>query len=126
MTAEEMLTAARVGLRRASPEETLRSLDDGAVVIDLRCPDELAATGIIPGSIPIRRSVLEWRCDPASPWRDERVARPDARVILVCAHGYSSSLAADSLRRLGFGDVGDLVGGMEAWVAAGLPTLPVA
>jgi rhodanese-related sulfurtransferase len=80
---------------------------------------------VIPGSIAIARSVLEWRCDPACEWRDERVARPGARVILVCANGYSSSLAADSLRQLGFTDVGDLIGGMAAWVAAGLPTAPV-
>jgi rhodanese-related sulfurtransferase len=42
-------------------------------------------------------------------------------VILVCEHGYSSSLAADNLRRIGFTDVGDLVGGFEAWEEQGLP-----
>jgi rhodanese-related sulfurtransferase len=90
----------------------------------LRCAEDRAATGVIPGSIPIARSVLEWRCDPESASHDARVARPEARVILVCAEGYSSSLAADSLRMLGFGDAGDLIGGMAAWVEAGLPTEP--
>ena len=125
LTIAEMLAVARSRIRRATPQETAAALADGAVVIDLRSPDEQAVTGVIPGSIPIRRSLLEWRCDPASDWHDDRVARPNARVILVCAHGFSSSLAADSLRVLGFTDVGDLIGGMEAWVAAGLPSDPV-
>ncbi len=120
-----MLAAARSRIRRATPAEAAAALEGGALVIDLRGPDERAVTGEIPGSIPIARSVLEWRCDPACPWRDERVARPEARVILVCAHGYSSSLAADSLRQLGFTDVGDLIGGIEAWVSEGRPTVPM-
>jgi len=121
VNAKEMLAVARARIDRTTPEETAVALDEGAIVIDLRCSDERAATGVIPGSIPIARSVLEWRCDPESQWRDERVARPEARVILVCADGFSSSLAADSLHTLGFSAVGDLVGGMTAWVAAGLP-----
>ena len=121
MTIEEMLAEARGRIERASPNETAAAIREGAVVIDLRCPDARRRTGTIPGSIPIARSVLEWRCDPASPDRDDRVARPDARVILVCEQGYSSSLAADSLRTLGFTRVGDLVGGMEAWLSDGLP-----
>ncbi|MBI5157782.1 MAG: rhodanese-like domain-containing protein [Acidimicrobiia bacterium] len=121
-----MLTEARSRIRRATPAETAAALEAGAVVIDVRGPDERVATGEIPGSIPIARSVLEWRCDPAYPWHDARVARPEARVILVCAHGFSSSLAADSLRQLGFTDVGDLIGGIAAWVAEGRPTVPMA
>ena len=121
MNAEQMLAEARSRIDRATPEETAAALEQGAIVIDLRCSDERVATGVIRGSVPIARSVLEWRCDPESEWRDERVARPHDRVILVCADGFSSSLAADSLRMLGFTAVGDLVGGMAAWIAAGLP-----
>ncbi|HSM01809.1 MAG TPA: rhodanese-like domain-containing protein [Acidimicrobiia bacterium] len=121
MNAEQMLIAARSRIRRSTPEETAAALEEGAIVIDLRCADERSITGVIPGSIPIARSVLEWRCDPESEWRDRRVARPDSRVILVCADGFSSSLAADSLRILGFADAGDLAGGMSAWLEAGLP-----
>ena len=42
-------------------------------------------------------------------------------VSLICEHGESSSLAAASLAELGFTCVGDIVGGFEAWLAAGLP-----
>ena len=69
------------------------------------------------------RSVLEWRCDPTSGFANPVVAESDRPLILVCAEGYSSSLAAAALIDLGVRDVGDLVGGYEAWVAAGLPTM---
>lgn len=118
-----MLARARSRIDRATPAEAAAAIDRGAIVIDLRCADERVATGVIPGSIPVARSVLEWRCDPESPSRDDRVARPEARVILVCAQGYSSSLAADSLRSLGFTAVGDIAGGMEAWLAEGRPVM---
>ncbi len=120
VTVEEMLAEARQEIERATPEETAAAQAAGAIVIDVRCSSERAG-GVIPGSIGIARSVLEWRCDPASEWKDARVARPAERVLLVCQDGYSSSLAAQSLRRLGFDRVGDLIGGMAAWEAAGLP-----
>lgn len=120
-TVDDMLAEARSVIRRSMPRRALDEIADGAVAIDLRCPDERRRTGMIPGSIAVARSVLEWRADPASPWKDERVARPDARVLLVCEQGYSSSLAAASLHRLGFRDPGDVIGGMERWIAEGLP-----
>jgi len=116
-----MLAAARDEIERLMPAEVRTALEEGAIVIDLRCRDERGDTGVIPGSVTVGRSVLEWRCDPSSPWADPAVARPDARVILVCADGYSSSLAAASLRRLGFDRAGDLIGGMNGWLEAGLP-----
>ncbi len=123
VTIDEMLVAARERIIRTTPAETQSELEAGAIVIDLRCDSDRSA-GVIPGSIPIVRSVLEWRCDPTSEWSEPRVARPEGRVVLVCQDGFSSSLAADSLRQLGFERVGDLIGGMRAWQAAGLPVVP--
>ena len=123
MTVEDLLEAARARIRRATPDEAQRAAAEGAVLVDLRCPGERARTGMIPGSIAIARSVLEWRADPASPWRDDRIARPEARVLLLCEEGYSSSLAAASLCDLGFERVGDVVGGMERWLAEGRPVV---
>jgi 3-mercaptopyruvate sulfurtransferase SseA len=65
--------------------------------------------------------VLEWRVDPDCEHRNPAVSRLDARLILFCAQGYSSVLAADSVQRLGFERVGDIVGGFAAWKAEGLP-----
>ena len=72
----------------------------------------------MPGALVIGRTVLEWRLAPSSDHRIPQAA-PDARVIVLCGQGYSSSLAAASLRRLGL-DATDVIGGFEAWAAAGL------
>lgn len=69
----------------------------------------------------IDRTVLEWRLDPLSPTRIPEATGPDVEVVVVCRQGYSSSLAAASLRAVGLTRVTDLIGGVEAWKAAGLP-----
>ena len=74
-------------------------------------------------AVHIPRTVLEWRADPACDHCDARIADLEARLIIVCNDGYSSSLAAANLRLLGFRRVADLVGGYRAWVAAGLPSI---
>ncbi|MCB2224981.1 MAG: hypothetical protein KQH83_12525 [Actinobacteria bacterium] len=123
-TARAMLDAARDRIQRATPEQAERAASGGALLVDLRCPGERERTGMIPNSIAIGRSVLEWRADPASPWRDERLAQPEQRVLLVCEDGWSSSLAAASLRDLGFRRAGDVDGGMTRWLAEGRPVVP--
>jgi rhodanese-related sulfurtransferase len=64
---------------------------------------------------------LEWRLDPLSPDRDPSLARPEAHLVLLCHEGYQSSLAAAMLQRLGLPRATDLIGGFQAWRAAGLP-----
>ena len=86
--------------------------------MDLRSHDERARVGIIPDSVHVPRSVLEWRADPTSESHDPSLR--GKRLVIVCAQGYSSSLAAATLVDLGV-DAGDLDGGFEAWAAAGLP-----
>jgi len=93
------------------------------VIVDVRSHDERARDGVIPGSVHVPRSVLEWRVDPESGYSNPAVADDEAELILVCHEGYSSSLAAASLSELGHGRVGDLVGGFVAWQASGLETI---
>ena len=76
---------------------------------------------MVPGAVFIPRNVLEWRCDPTSPWREEKVSDPDRELILFCDAGYQSSLAAATLQELGLRRATDLVGGFRAWQDAGLP-----
>ena len=116
----QLLADARTRIRRYTPAEAAAA---NALLVDLRSHDERYRNGVIPGSIHVPRSVLEWRCDPTSGFANPVVAESDRPLILVCAEGYSSSLAAAALLELGARDVGDLVGGYEAWVAAGLPTM---
>jgi rhodanese-related sulfurtransferase len=99
-------------------------LDGDAVLVDTRCTDDRRASGVVPGSIHAPWSVLLWRADPASGHDDSRLSDPASRIVLLCAHGYSSSLAAATLRDIGFDRATDVVGGFEAWAAAGLPVEP--
>ena len=122
-TIADLLREARDRLDRLGPEETLAAQRAGALVIDTRSSDERGRNGIIPSSIHIPRSVLEWRVDPdATPaFRNPHVDGLEQRLVLVCADGYSSSLAAATLQDLGFASATDLDGGFAAWRAAGLP-----
>lgn len=81
---------------------------------------------MIPGSLHIPLSVLEWRLDPDADaaFHHAHVRGLDQWLVLVCAHGFSSSLAAARLQDLGFVHATDVEGGFEAWLAAGLPVVP--
>jgi rhodanese-related sulfurtransferase len=97
-----VLAEARSRIRRYTPEEA--KADPGLLLVDTRSADERERDGVIAGSEHIPLSLL--------PWRTKDLA--DRRVCLVCAHGYSSSLAAALLVELGV-DAGDLIGGFAAW-----------
>jgi rhodanese-related sulfurtransferase len=115
---EQMLAEARLRIARYTPAEAAEA---EVLIVDVRSHDERERDGVIPGSLHVPRSVLEWRCDPSSGWANPHLA--GETLVLVCAQGYSSSLAAVSLRELGL-EAGDLVGGFEAWCDAGLPVAP--
>ncbi|MFM6849817.1 MAG: rhodanese-like domain-containing protein [Terrabacter sp.] len=115
-----MLASARAQLLRLTARQALEEQTRGALLVDTRTESQRARQGDLPGAVVIDRTVLEWRLDPAGPHRIPEAAQPGLRVIVVCRQGYSSSLAAASLRRLGL-DATDVIGGVEAWVAAGLP-----
>ena len=121
-TAAELVSEAQSRIApRLDPTAALKALRDGAVIIDLRSSDERRREGLIPGSVHIPRSVLEWRLDPDSGYSNPHV-EPGQRVIVFCAHGFSSSFAAVTLRELGWWTATDIVGGYKGWKAAGLPT----
>jgi rhodanese-related sulfurtransferase len=124
-TVNQLLEACRARIDRFDPVATREAAERGALVIDTRCAEQRHQTGIIPGSVHVPLSVLYWRLDPASGYEDPGLADLDRQIILVCADGYSSSMAAATLRDLGFSRAGDLDGGFSAWQAAGLPVDPV-
>jgi rhodanese-related sulfurtransferase len=114
-----MLAEARTRIPRYTPAEA--AADEGILLVDVRSSEERRTTGVIPGSVHVARSVLEWRADPTSASHDPSLR--GKRLVIVCAEGYSSSLAAATLVELGV-DAGDLDGGFDAWAAAGLPVEP--
>jgi rhodanese-related sulfurtransferase len=120
----ELLAEARRGIQRYEPTEALARAATGSVLVDLRSHDERERDGVIPGSVHVPRSVLEWRVDEHSGFSNPHVARPELELVLVCNEGYSSSFAAAALRAIGFSHAADLAGGFQAWRAAGLPTMP--
>ena len=124
MTIDELLALARARLARVAPHEAREAIDAGALLIDIRSESQRAADGIVPNAIWFPRNVLEWRLDPSSEAHDDRVGGLERRVIVMCDEGYQSSLAAATLQQLGFAGATDLVGGFQAWRAAGLPVAP--
>jgi rhodanese-related sulfurtransferase len=112
---EVLLEEARAGLDRVSPGDLAAEVSAGALVVDIRPGEQRRRDGDLPGAVVVDRNVLEWRLDPTSPHRLGLTDDPDRRVVLVCNEGYSSSLAAATLRRLGLRRATDLVGGFQGW-----------
>jgi rhodanese-related sulfurtransferase len=117
-TLDELLAEARGKIERLEPAEAWSAAQDGALIVDTRSD---RSQGVVPGSLHVPLSVLKWRLAPDSAWRNPHAGSLETRLILICEHGESSSLAAASLLELGFTRAGDVVGGFEAWLGAGLP-----
>jgi rhodanese-related sulfurtransferase len=116
-----LLDTARSRLERLEPPAALRAQAEGALIVDTRCAELRRNDGVIPGSVHVPLSVLYWRLDPTSGYSDPELTDTARRIVLCCAHGYSSSMAAATLHELGFNRATDIVGGFEAWAASGLP-----
>jgi rhodanese-related sulfurtransferase len=121
---DQLVAAARAEIERLSPEQTQRSLRDGALLIDIRPQQQRREHGVVPDALIIERNVLEWRLDPGSAFRIPQATGHERHVLVLCQEGYASSLAAASLRALGYARVGDVIGGFDAWRSAGLPVAP--
>jgi rhodanese-related sulfurtransferase len=105
--------------------EACAAVGRGALLVDIRASDCRDRDGVVPGSLHIPRTVLEWRLDPDDgTWRNPHAPGAGDEVILICDHGDSTVLAAVALVDLGFVRAGDVVGGFAAWSAAGLPVSP--
>lgn len=120
MTIVEMLETARESIDRMTVFELREAVARGAVVVDIRPQAQRAVEGTLPGALAIERNVLEWRLDPTSDARLAAAVDHDVEWIVICSEGYTSSLAAASLKQLGLHRATDLVGGYRALQSAGL------
>jgi rhodanese-related sulfurtransferase len=118
---DQVLGKARAGVRRMTPEETLAAGRRGALLIDTRTEVQRREQGELPGALVIDRTVLEWRLDRLSDARIPEAVDYDVEIVVICRQGYSSRLAADSLRSIGLWRATDMIGGVEAWQRSGLP-----
>ncbi|MEU1123575.1 rhodanese-like domain-containing protein [Streptomyces sp. NPDC005899] len=123
---DELLERVRAGYERIGPQQAAAAAAGGALLVDIRYAALRERDGLIPGALVIERNELEWRLDPLGSHRAPEAVSHDLPVVILCNEGYASSLAVESLRRLGLRRATDLIGGFQAWRAAGLPvSLPV-
>lgn len=112
-----LLERSRRGVARVDPADLATAREAGALVVDIRPLEQRQRDGELPDAVVIDRNVLEWRLDPTSPHRlAGLVEDPHRRIVVVCNEGYSSSLAAATLRSLGLVNATDLRGGFQAWM----------
>ncbi len=108
----KLVEEARKDVKEIDVQELRRMLPQGGfTLIDVREPQEVMR-GKINGAVPIPRGVLESQIDQATSNFDEP-------IVLYCASGNRSALAAQSLKKMGFTNVSSLIGGWKAWMESG-------
>ncbi|HVL95182.1 MAG TPA: rhodanese-like domain-containing protein, partial [Solirubrobacteraceae bacterium] len=120
-TAAEMVAAAKQRIENLNVDEAAREVESGdALLVDIREPGERETSGAIAGAVEAPRGMLEFWADPTSPYHREEF-QPDRRIILHCASGGRSALAAAMLKDMGYERVAHMDGGIKAWKDAGRP-----
>lgn len=110
-TATDLFNEARARVTQVTPTDVMRLRDEhpGLVVLDCREPNEWNL-GRIPGALFIPRGILESNIEAAVP--------RDRKVVIYCASGNRSALAAETLQTMGYTDVASMSGGFRGWVDA--------
>tara|TARA_B100000676_G_C17712161_1_gene646876 strand:+ start:333 stop:722 length:390 start_codon:yes stop_codon:yes gene_type:complete len=116
-TLSRLLEEANKIVARLSYEETCIKINDGATIIDVREESELNQNGMIKNAIHIPRGLIEFILSPDSPKNPKNINK-DTIILVYCAGGYRSALAAKSLLELGFNNVFN-IGGFDEWVNNG-------
>ena len=98
---DELLAAARARLRRLAPAEAREAARAGGLIVDIRSEHQREAQGLVAGAHFVARNVLEWRADPRCPHHDPLLTAVRGPIVLMCAQGFQSSLAAATLQDLG-------------------------
>jgi rhodanese-related sulfurtransferase len=125
VTAATLVADARTRIVNLSPAQVAAELAERDVVlIDIREADERSASGTIAGAVHAPRGMLEFYADPTGPYYRPEF-HPDRRVILHCASGGRSALAAATLQEMGYRNVAHLDGGLKLWKEQGLPVEPL-
>lgn len=123
----ETVQQIKQGLENLSVEDLKRELAqrDDLLLVDVREIQEYVDLGAIPGACHAPRGMLEFWADPASPYYRDYF-RPERRVVLYCAAGGRSALAAKALKDMGYPDVAHLEAGFDGWAKAGEAVEPTA
>ena len=117
-TVQAMLAEAEAAVPRISADEAKGMVGRPDVLfLDVREPNEVAASGKVPGAVAIPRGLVEFRADPASPLHDAAFDRAKT-VVAYCASGGRSALVLKTLKEMGYDNVRNL-GGFKGWLDAG-------
>jgi rhodanese-related sulfurtransferase len=119
---KEMLAEANAAVPRLSPAETRARMGGDALILDVRDPSEVQASGKIKGAVNVSRGMLEFRADPESPYHNPAFQK-DKTVLVYCASGGRSALVGKTLKDFGYGAVYN-IGGFKELADAGLETEP--
>ena len=123
-TSAHLVAEAKTHVENLSPDEVAAELRRGdPILVDLREPGERIEQGVIRGAVHAPRGMLEFYADPTSAYYRAEFA-PERRMILFCASGSRSALAAETLQHLGYSQVAHLAGGLMAWREAGFTVEP--
>ena len=118
-TVGQMVEEAKRRIENLSVEQVEAEMARGDVqVVDIRDVRERRKLGFIPGSQHVPRGMLEFWLDPTSHYYTGKID-PTKRIIVYCAGGQRSALAADVLREMGFPNVAHLTVGFNGWAEAG-------
>lgn len=119
-SAADLVKAAKQEIENLTPQQVKEELEAGNVhLIDIREAEERVQNGVIAGSVHAPRGMLEFYADPSLPYHKPEFD-PSKRIILHCASGGRSALAAKTLKDMGYENVAHLDGGMKAWKEAGM------
>ena len=117
----QLIGEALAEVASISVDEALVLVDGGdAVFVDVRERAEHDA-GTIAGAVAVPRGFLEFIADPASPMHNPALSS-GKRLVIYCASGGRSALAAKTLQDMGYSEVANLTGGFQAWSESGGPT----
>lgn len=118
---KKMIAEANAVIETVSVQDALVLRDQESIaLIDIRETVERQQTGTVPGSHHAPRGFLEFIADPEGPMHNQ-VFASGRKLVLFCASGGRSALAAKTLRDMGFTEVAHVAGGFAAWREAGGP-----
>ncbi len=123
-TLEDLLNEANELIPRLSYEETIKKINnEDSIIIDVREESEVFNQGIIKDAIHIPRGLLEFKLHLNSPDNPFKI-NEDSCLLVYCAGGFRSALAAKTLLDLGFKNVFN-IGGFKEWVDSGGEIQPI-
>ena len=122
-SAGQIVAEARQTIPEVTVAQAKEELDQGQIglLLDVREPSEWDK-GHIPGAVLAPRGMLEWYADPTTPYaKPEITTKQDSRIIVQCASGGRSLLAAETLKSMGYTHVVSMAGGFNEWSKQGFP-----